>query len=144
MTPYGYKIVDGRAVVDAEAAWRLLRFFELFLSGSSMSTAAREADLTVCASSYPRLFYRTIYTGDDFYPAIIAQYYQDQLIAEYERRRASSNQGVHKKLRKAVPIHTCFRLRYPASVDTEDPVTALYDRIKPTVPRPSHTERTNT
>lgn len=131
MIPYGYRIVDGKAVADDISSSRLLRFYKNFLSGLPMSAAAKEAGLPVCPSLYPSLFYRAVYIGTDFYPAIMTPSYQLQLQAEYERRRASSNQGRHKRPKKTVPIHMYFRLRYPAPPAAADPVQSLYDRIKP-------------
>ena len=42
--PYGYRIVGGKAVIDSEAKERLDVFFDEYLSGASISKAAKEAE----------------------------------------------------------------------------------------------------
>jgi hypothetical protein len=39
-TPYGYKIINGKAVVDKQAAKQIKTLFQSYLSGDSLATAA--------------------------------------------------------------------------------------------------------
>ena len=42
-TPYGYRIENGRAVIDEDAAGRVRTLFDAYLPGDSMHTAAGKA-----------------------------------------------------------------------------------------------------
>ena len=44
-TPYGYRIEDGIAVIDQEAAGKLRRLYENYISGMSLKTAAAKAGI---------------------------------------------------------------------------------------------------
>ena len=39
--PFGYEIVDGKAIINQAESTKLKLYFELFLSGKSMSAAAK-------------------------------------------------------------------------------------------------------
>lgn len=44
---YGYKIVDGRAVVDKPAQKKIQRLFQNYLAGMSLLKAAEEAGINI-------------------------------------------------------------------------------------------------
>ena len=70
-TPYGYRIEDGIAVIDQEAARKLRRLYENYISGMSLKTAAAKAGIETYHGTAKRLMMTRHYLGDDFYPAII-------------------------------------------------------------------------
>ena len=45
-TPFGYRIENGKAVIDIEAAEQIKILFESYLSGDSLATAAKKAGMT--------------------------------------------------------------------------------------------------
>ena len=70
-TPYGYRIVDGKAVIDEAAATQIRELYKNYLSGLSLTNAAKEAGLDLLHSGAKRMMRNKHYLGDDFYPAII-------------------------------------------------------------------------
>lgn len=72
-TPYGYRIVDGKAVVDEEQAANVQAIFMDYLSGTALAVAAAKVGLKMYHGSVGRLLRNRHYLGDEFYPAIIDQ-----------------------------------------------------------------------
>lgn len=79
-TPYGYRIENGCAVIDEEAAGKIRRLYANYLAGMAQSKAAIEAGIETYHSSAKRLMQNRHYLGDDFYPAIIDQETFDKVI----------------------------------------------------------------
>ena len=82
--PYGYRIVDGKAVVDEVQAEQVRTFFKEYISGKALKAAAEEVGLKIFHGSAGRMLRNTHYLGDDYYPAIIDKELFDK--AEEERR----------------------------------------------------------
>ena len=125
--PYGYRIVDGKAVIDGMESFILKKYFSGYLSGISMVEAAAQAGLECSKTTCRNLLSRKEYTGTDYYPAIISDETRKELLAEKERRKHE------RKERKPVPpksvrIYTDFRMKKGAA--TSDP-SALYQMIRP-------------
>jgi glutamate/tyrosine decarboxylase-like PLP-dependent enzyme len=70
-TPFGYRIENGKAVIDKEAAEQIKVLFQSYLSGDSLATAAKKAGIKGFHSGIGRILRNTRYLGDEFYPAII-------------------------------------------------------------------------
>ena len=70
-TFFGYKIVDGRAVIHEKDAGKVRLLYKGYLSGLSYIDAAKAVGLDLHASSVKMLMRNARYTGDDFYPEII-------------------------------------------------------------------------
>lgn len=70
-TPYGYRIENGIAVIDEDAAGKLRKLYENYLSGLSLKDAAAEAGIDTYHGTAKRLLKTQHYIGDEFYPAII-------------------------------------------------------------------------
>ena len=70
-TPFGYKIVSGKAVVDEVAAGQIRKLYENYLSGLSLENAAKEAGIKTYHGTVKKLLSNRHYLGDAFYPAII-------------------------------------------------------------------------
>ena len=70
-TPYGYRIENGIAVIDNDAADRLRNLYKNYLAGMGLMSAAAEVGIEAYHGSVKRLLSNKHYLGDDFYPAII-------------------------------------------------------------------------
>ena len=70
-TPYGYRIENGKAVIDESAAEQVRMLYKNYLSGLSLVNATKFAGLNLQHSSAKRMMRNKHYLGDDFYPAII-------------------------------------------------------------------------
>ena len=84
--PYGYKIENGIAVVDQEAAARVKELYLIYLSGLSLSNAAKEAGIKGYHASIARILTNKRYLGDDHYPKIIDEDTFEKAEAERFRR----------------------------------------------------------
>ena len=70
-TPFGYQIVDGKAVVVEKQADQVKLLFENYISGMSLQAAAESAGLHLSHASAGRILRNKNYLGNKFYPAII-------------------------------------------------------------------------
>ena len=109
--PYGYRIENGRAVIDEDAAGRVRTLFDAYLSGDSMNTAAGKAGIKSFHAGIGRMLTNARYLGDGFYPAII----DADTFAAAEAKRASRAEKLGriqkpKEPEKAV-FPTSFRMR---------------------------------
>lgn len=102
-TPFGYRIENGKAVIDEAAAAQVRDLHKNYLSGLSLTNAAKEAGLDLLHAGAKRMMLNRHYLGDDFYPAIIGSgilrcrqcgAYQTLLKARTERPLYCTN---HKK-----------------------------------------------
>ena len=109
-TPYGYRIENGKAVIDEAAAAQVQALYKNYLSGLSLTNAAKEAGLDLLHSGAKRMMRNRHYLGDDFYPAIIDKETFDAV--ELELNRRSTKLGCNDRY-KAPPVKrppTAFRL----------------------------------
>ena len=70
-TPFGYRIENGKAVVDIEAAEQIKTLFQSYLTGDSLATAAKKAAIKSFHAGVGRMLQNMRYLGDEYYPAII-------------------------------------------------------------------------
>lgn len=70
-TPYGYNIVNGKAVADEEKANQLKALFKAYIEGSSLKAAAESAGIIITHSSVGNILRNERYLGTVFYPSII-------------------------------------------------------------------------
>ena len=54
-TPYGYRIENGKAVIDDAAAAQVQELYQNYLSGLSLANAAKKADLDLLHSGAKRM-----------------------------------------------------------------------------------------
>lgn len=85
-TPFGYRIENGKAVIDAAAATQIRGLYKNYLSGLSLTNAAKEAGLNLLHSGAKRMMQNRHYLGDDFYPVLIDQASFDAVSAELHKR----------------------------------------------------------
>lgn len=70
-TPYGYRIENGQAYPDVIEAPRVCAFYKNYLSGLSLTAAAKEAGINILHGGAVRMLKNKHYLGDDFYPQLI-------------------------------------------------------------------------
>ncbi|WP_350343211.1 recombinase family protein [Proteinivorax tanatarense] len=103
--PYGYKIEKGAAVIDQEASARVKELYRIYLSGLSLSNAAKEAGIKGYHSTIAKMLTNKRYLGDGYYPQIIDKGTFEQAEAERLRRakmlgRIREGVGKKKSLKK--------------------------------------------
>ena len=106
--PYGYRITNGKAVIDEQSAERIKILFQSYLTGDSLATAAKKAEIIAFHAGISRMLQNKHYLGDEYYPALIDP---DTFAAvETERiRRAEKLGRVRKpKVKKEVVYPTTF------------------------------------
>ncbi len=109
-TPYGYRIENGIAVIDAAAAGKLRKLYENYLSGMSLQTAAKEAGIDAYHCTAKRLLMTRHYLGDDFYPAIIDGVTFNQAQDEISKRAARLGRLNRAKKEPSFPAPTLFTI----------------------------------
>lgn len=109
--PFGYRIENGKALIDEEAAEQIKVLFQVYLSGDSLETAAKKAGIKSFHSGISRLLRNKRYLGDGYYPAIIdSDTFQ---AAEAERFMRAERLGRSRKpeREKEVVYPTDFRIQ---------------------------------
>lgn len=109
-TPYGYRIVDGKAVIDEAAATQIRELYKNYLSGLSLTNAAKEAGLDLLHSGAKRMMRNKHYLGDDFYPAIIDKGSFDAVEVELNKRSTKLGRNNRYNAPKVKRPPTAFRL----------------------------------
>jgi len=90
-TPYGYRIINGKAVIDEQAAEQIKTLFQSYLTGDSLATAAKKAEIRACHAGIGRILQNKHYLGDEYYPALIDP--DTFAAAEAERIRRAEKLG---------------------------------------------------
>ena len=70
-TPFGYIIVNGKAVIDEENAERIRTLYKEYVDCKSMRAAAMKAGIDKTHSMIGRFLKNEIYVGTEYYPQII-------------------------------------------------------------------------
>ena len=109
-TPFGYRIENGVAVIDEDAAGKLRQLYANYLNGMSLKNAANEAGIEAYHASAKRLLMTEHYLGDDFYPAIIDKETFDRVQTERIKRATALGRLDRKSKRKSPKIPTRFRI----------------------------------
>jgi hypothetical protein len=124
--PYGYRIENGKAVIDEEAAGKVKKLYAAYLSGAAFQTAADQAGIKVQHCGAKRILANRHYLGDDFYPPIIDQetFYK----AENEKKRRAEALGrLDRKKEKTAPlIPTSFHFGKPEKHFDDPALQAQY------------------
>lgn len=113
-TPYGYRIENGIAVIDEEAAGKLRKLYENYLTGLSLKDATAEAGIDTYHGTAKRLLKTQHYIGDDFYPAIIDETVFQHAQEELMKRAAALgrlNRAPKKKVFKAPTVFTIWDIK---------------------------------
>ena len=106
-TMYGYKIINGKAVINEQEAEIIIRIFDGYISGMSMKAAAANAGVSMQHSAIKRILMKNIYIGTDYYPAIISR---ENFAKATGRRLHRANLHGCEKRYTAPPVHMAFDL----------------------------------
>lgn len=110
-TPYGYRIENGTAVIDEDAAGKLRKLYENYLTGLSLKDAAAEAGIDTYHGTAKRLLKTQHYIGDDFYPAIIDETVFQNAQEELMKRAAALGRLNRAPKEKVLKAPTVFTIR---------------------------------
>ena len=89
--PFGYIIQNGKAVVNEKEAVQVKELFGAYLSGLSLTEAAKNAGIKRCHTSIARMLTDKRYVEDKFYPPIISRDTFEEV--QLERRRRAEALG---------------------------------------------------
>ena len=95
-TPYGYEIIDGRAVINEEQAANIRQICENYLSGMSLMKAAAAVGLAICHSGVKNLMLNKRYLGNGFYPMILTE----ETVRKVEEERIRRETALGRKRQK--------------------------------------------
>lgn len=118
--PYGYRIENGKAIVDKKAAGQVRSLFEAYLSGDSLDKAAKQAGITAFHAEIGRMLRNSRYLGDGYYPAIIDLDMFAAAEAEHVRRAEKLGRVREPKEEKEVVYPTAFHVKEGAE-ELDDP-----------------------
>ena len=109
-TPFGYRIKNGKAVIDEPAAEKIRQLYQNYLSGMSMVAAAKAAGIDTYHGTVKRMMENRHYMGDDFYPAIIDVNTFTEAMLERQRRakKLGRTDRIKPPVKKTAP--TTFKL----------------------------------
>ena len=97
--PYGYRIENGKAVVDETAAGQVRQLFENYLSGDSLKKAAENAGIAGNHGTIKLMLRNRRYLGDDFYPPIISEEMFNAAAEELQSGHVRKERSVNVPLR---------------------------------------------
>jgi len=109
-TPYGYRIENGKAVIDDFAANQIKALFKAYLAGDSLTTAAQKAGIRTSHSVIRKMLQSTRYLGNDYYPAIIDPVTFEAVDAECIRRAEKLGRIFEPKIESEIIYPTIFRI----------------------------------
>ena len=109
-TPFGYRIKNGKAIIDEPAAEKIRQLYKNYLGGLSMENAAKEAGIETYHGTVKRMMGNRHYMGDDFYPAIIDVNTLTEAMQERQRRakKLGRTDRIKPSVKKTAP--TTFTL----------------------------------
>ena len=119
-TPFGYKIKNGCAVIDEDAAAKIKLLYEDYLSGMSLVKAAHEAGINTHHSTAKRIIQNPHYLGDEFYPTLIDRQTYEKAAAEIGRRSEMLGRN-HQKKKFVIPAVPTRFFMAAANKQYEDP-----------------------
>lgn len=70
-TPFGYRIENGIAVIDDQAAEQIKMLYQAYLSGDALKTAAIKVGIDAFHAGVGKILKNPHYLGNEYYPAII-------------------------------------------------------------------------
>ena len=110
-TPFGYRIVNGKAMIDALAADQVKALFQAYLSGDALATAAQKAGILTSHAAIGKMLRNARYLGDDYYPAIINPATFEAAEAERIRRAEKLGRIFEPKDKIEVVYPTTFHIK---------------------------------
>ena len=108
--PYGYRIENGKAVIDEEKAGQVKKLYKAYLSGLAYVPAAEAAGLKLYHTGAKKMMQNKRYLGDDYYPAIIDNDTFDAAEAERVKRQVKLGRVFDDKPVKENKVATGFKM----------------------------------
>lgn len=118
--PFGYKIVDGCAVIDETAVSQLKGIYEGYFAGKSLVVAAKDVGLECTHAVVARMLSNRKYLGTDYYPQIIEEELIDRFLEERNKRAGKLGRLDRIKVKEVPKIPTEFIFK-PARERFADP-----------------------
>lgn len=112
-TPFGYKIVDGRAVIDETESSMLKQMYENYLSGKSLSVSSKEAGINCFHGSAAKMLLNKKYLGNEYYPPLIDKETYDRVVEEKEKRAKALGRVDRIKPKQETVIPCKFKMQKP-------------------------------
>lgn len=119
--PYGYRIENGKAVIDEEKAEQVRKLYKGYLSGLAYMPAAEAAGLKLYHTSAKNMMQNKNYLGNNYYPAIIDKKTFDAVEAERVKRQAKLGRVFDDKPGKVSNVATGFTMP-KVQIKYEDPI----------------------
>ena len=128
----GYRIEDGKALINTDEAEKVKKIFDGYISGLSFVAAAKAVGLQLTHTSVKAILCNKHYIGDDFYPPIIDRVTFDA--AENERLRRyelfKKKTIFSKKEPKGIPQNFYFEPNKKKFKDPYEQASYVYSLIK--------------
>lgn len=102
--PFGYRIVDGIAIIEETEAEKVKILFEEYLKSKSMMAAAKYAGIEKTHSSIGRILKNRIYIGSNFYPSIIDKEIFSEVQALRDKNAIEQNRKKSKNKIERTPV----------------------------------------
>lgn len=108
--PYGYRIENGKAVIDEEKAEQVRMLYKEYLSGLGYMPAVEAAGLKLYHTGAKKMMQNRRYLGDDYYPAIIDREIFDAVEVERVKRQVKLGRVFDEKPTKMSKLATGFKM----------------------------------
>ena len=128
--PYGYEIVDGKAVPHPVESKKLQVFFDRYvIHGDSVAAAAAMAGIQMAKESCRRMLTNPIYLGTDYYPQLITPDLMEKAKQAMTAKRKGYVGRKGSRL-KPIPVRTQFTF-IPGNAPKSNRASWLYEQIQP-------------
>lgn len=119
-TPYGYRIENGKAVIDEKTAEQVRLMYRFYLDGASLCHSAGKAGISVQHGGAARMLCNSHYLGDEYYPALIDRETFERAKEERQRRAAALGRGGKPQKREEAGVPVAFHMK-PSEKELDDP-----------------------
>ncbi len=110
---YGYKVENGKVVVNESEAEKIRQVFKEYLKGNSLMTSRDNVGLKVPHSAIRRLIRNKKYLGDNFYPRIIDDKTFDETEIMIQERMEKNKKKIGPKKENKAKILKDFVMKKP-------------------------------
>ena len=125
-TPYGYRIENGIAVINDQAAEKIRKLYLAYLSGDALKTAAIKVGIDALHAGVGKILKNPHYIGDDYYTAIIDPDVFTAVQEERVKRALALGRVREPKEVKTAIYPTTFRIIEGTQVNDDPFAQAAY------------------
>ncbi len=119
-TPFGYRIENGKAMIDEQAASQIKTLYASYVTCDSLAAAAKKAGMHSFHASVGKILANSRYIGDAYYPAIVDPDMFTAVQAERRKRAEKLGRLREPKESRVTAFPTAFYLK-EATQTFEDP-----------------------